>query len=93
LGTPTWRASSEWAVKNGYTEEQVHEANANCVKLLRELLAEQGLESPIAGTGGPRHDAYKVTPTTVEDAEAYHSKQIAALKAAGADFMSFYTMN
>jgi S-methylmethionine-dependent homocysteine/selenocysteine methylase len=96
LESPTWRASSDWGAKLGYTEAALAEANARAVAMLHDLRRElETVESPmvISGCVGPRGDGYR--PETVMStaaAEAYHSPQIDVLAASGVDLVSAVTM-
>jgi len=88
LITPTWRSSLDWALKNGYTEGQLNDANTKCLKFLRDLVAETGVQAVVGCKVGPRYDGYKIDSImSPDEAEAYHSKHISVFKAAGADFI------
>lgn len=96
LESPTWRANPEWGARIGYDAARIAHINAAAIALMREIRDVYETErSPIVISGcvGPRGDGYD--PGTVmrpEEAERYHTAQIAALCAAGADFVSAITM-
>lgn len=96
LDTPTWRASSGWGEKLGYSATAIADVNREAVELGAEIRAEAG-EAPIAlcGVLGPEGDAYH--PESVlsgEEAQAYHSPQVEvfAAAAAGVDMVAAYTL-
>jgi S-methylmethionine-dependent homocysteine/selenocysteine methylase len=94
LDTPTWRASSGWGEKLGYSAAAIADVNHEAVELGAEIRADAG-ETPIAlcGTLGPEGDGYH--PDTVlssEEAEAYHSPQVEVFAAAGVDMVAAYTL-
>jgi len=97
LESPTWRASSGWGRKMGYTEAAVTEANRKAIALLstlRDEFDDSSIDIVISGCVGPRGDGYVVSDAmTVAEAEAYHAPQIVALKEGGADLISALTMN
>ncbi len=95
LDTPTWRANPDWGVKLGYGPEALKEANRAAIRLLEELRAEWESEATpcvIAGTIGPRGDGYKAGAMSAEEAQEYHSLQVAAFAEAGADIVAAYTL-
>lgn len=97
LESPTWRASSAWGEKLGYTAEDLVRVNRRAIGLLQELRRAYGGESlpmVISGCMGPRGDGYNVDDKmSVEEARRYHGPQIQALKDAGADCVSPFTLN
>ena len=61
LETPTWRASSDWGQKMGYTKSQLFDINKNSVSFLRNLVTESGNDHDrllYSGNIGPRGDGY-----------------------------------
>jgi S-methylmethionine-dependent homocysteine/selenocysteine methylase len=94
LDTPTWRASGAWGDRLGYSAAGLHRANRDSVRLLERLRDEAGLESfVISGCLGPRGDGYVAGEVVdPDDAAAYHSPQIEAFAAAGADLVSVLTL-
>ncbi len=96
LETPTWRASSDWADRLGWSLEELDDANRDSVTLLRDL--QQRHEAPgtpvvISGCVGPRGDGYQAdTAMTADDAAGYHARQIGVFAQAGADLVTAITM-
>lgn len=97
LETPTWRANSDWGAKLGDSLASLREFNLASVALVEHVRAECGREHlpiVISGCIGPRGDGY--TPgqlMTAEEAQAYHSVQIATFAASAADMVSAMTLN
>jgi homocysteine S-methyltransferase len=83
LESPTWRASSDWGAKLGYSPAAIADANRQAIDLMREL--REQFESPrsamvISGCVGPRGDGYDPGQVMSEaEAEAYHRQQLAFL--------------
>ncbi len=94
IGTPTWRANRDWGERLGYDTAALAKANADAVAFVREVAASHpAVETIIEGVLGPRGDGYVVTNRmTAEEAEAYHSEQIASLVNAGVDRISVLTL-
>ena len=97
LETATWRASTDWGEKLGYTSDALAEANKKSVRLLEEIRDEY--ETPrtpivISGCVGPRGDGY-VPSNTMSDkqAEDYHSLQVETFAGTAADLVTGITMN
>ncbi|MGB7087826.1 MAG: homocysteine S-methyltransferase family protein [Phormidesmis sp.] len=96
LESPTWRASSDWGERLGYSAEELADVNRRAIALLQDIRSEGETKTSamvISGCVGPRGDGY--SPTSQMDtqtAQAYHSPQIAAFAAAGADMVSAITM-
>ena len=97
LESATWRASSDWAAKLGYSAGELAEANRKAIALLEEVRAEcdaAGVKSVISGCVGPRGDGYIPGKTmTAEEAQRYHSVQIGTFEATVADMVCATTMN
>ena len=97
LESATWRASSDWGRKLGYSREALAEANEYAVRLLEELRAEYEdgrTRVVISGCVGPRGDGY--VPGRVmsaADAERYHIEQIETFAGTAADMVCAITMN
>ncbi|WP_247236128.1 homocysteine S-methyltransferase family protein [Telluribacter sp. SYSU D00476] len=97
LESPTWRANPDWIHKLGYPATALTEINTKAVQLLVDLKKE--FESDIdsivlSGCIGPRGDGY--TPgnrMTAEEAETYHTAQIAVFADTSVDMVSAITMN
>ena len=94
--TATWRANPDWARQVGYDSEALDAANREAVKLAEELRAEgerNGTPVVVNGVLGPRGDGYAAdTHMTPEEAERYHSEQIATFADTTADLVSAITM-
>jgi S-methylmethionine-dependent homocysteine/selenocysteine methylase len=54
LDTPTWRASSDWGARLGYSQEVLADVNRRAVELVRGL----GDDVVVSGCVGPRGDGY-----------------------------------
>ena len=96
LESPTWRASSDWGERLGYSAEELAEANRQAIALLHDLrLGFETAAAPmvVSGCVGPRGDGYdpRRKMTSVE-AEAYHGRQIAVFAESGADMVTAITM-
>jgi homocysteine S-methyltransferase len=95
LDTPTWRANADWGARLGYDAERLADVNRRGVALLRELRDRRGDEPPmlISGCIGPRGDGYVVGETmSLDEAERYHSAQIATFADEEVDLVSALTL-
>jgi S-methylmethionine-dependent homocysteine/selenocysteine methylase len=96
LESATWRASTDWGRKLGYSKEALAEANRDSIALLVELKRRH--ESPftpivISGCLGPRGDGYDPGALmTVKEAQDYHAEQVAIFADTEADMVSAITM-
>jgi S-methylmethionine-dependent homocysteine/selenocysteine methylase len=94
LESPTWRASTDWGDKLGYTHAEIRAANGDAIHLMLDLRTRhETANTPIVVSGcvGPRGDGYDPGQgMTAEEAEAYHAHQIGAL--AEADMVTAITM-
>jgi S-methylmethionine-dependent homocysteine/selenocysteine methylase len=96
LESPTWRASSDWGDKLGYSAAALAAANAKSIAMmqnLRDAFADKSSAFVISGCVGPRGDGYD--PGLVmnpAEAEAYHSPQIGVFAQSGADLVTAITM-
>jgi len=92
-----YRASPDWGDKLGYSADGLNDMIASNVEFLQELAKEYESDIDdilIAGSVGPRGDAYAQNKTITEnEAEDYHSFQLQALKQAGADMAIAITFN
>ena len=96
LDSATWRASSDWGARLGYSPAALDKANRDAIELLYEL--RERYETPdspfvISGNIGPRGDGY--SPERLmnsAEAEAYHAPQVASFEAAGVDMITVMTM-
>jgi homocysteine S-methyltransferase len=96
LESPTWRASTDWGDKLGYTSDEIAAANRDSIRLMLDLRARhETARTPVVVSGcvGPRGDGYDPGQAmTAEEAETYHAHQIGALAEAGADMVTAITM-
>ncbi|MGH3317401.1 MAG: homocysteine S-methyltransferase family protein [Nocardioidaceae bacterium] len=94
LETPTWRASSDWGDRLGYSAADLRRVNRDSVSLLAGLRDDAGMPSLlISGCLGPRGDGYVAGDAVDPDAAAaYHKPQIEALADAGADLITVLTL-
>lgn len=97
LETPTWRANSDWGCKIGDSPQVLEKLNLQSVKLIEHVREEyENEDAPIVISGclGPRGDGY--TPSqimTIEEAQDYHSVQIATFAKSNADMIAALTLN
>jgi S-methylmethionine-dependent homocysteine/selenocysteine methylase len=94
LETPTWRASSDWGERLGYSAADLRRVNRDSVALLDGMRDRAGLEEfLISGCLGPRGDGYVAGEEVDPDAAAdYHTPQIEAFADAGADLITVLTL-
>ena len=97
LEAPTWRASSDWGSKLGYDALALADANRKAIGLLLEIRA--AFESPqtkivISGNLGPRGDGYRTgARMSIDQAQAYHTPQLATFAQTDADLAAAFTLN
>jgi len=96
LESPTWRASSDWGKKIGYTDDDIKKFNEDAIALMRDLAENHKTgvgPLVISGCVGPRGDGYDPGEImTIDEAQRYHSHQINALRKAGADLITAITI-
>lgn len=96
LESPTWRASSDWGAKLGYSREALAEVNRQSIALLRRLEtihASPRTPMVVSGCVGPRGDGYDPGHLmSAAEAQDYHDDQISAFRDAGADMTTAITM-
>lgn len=95
LESPTWRASSDWGEKLGYTRNDIAGVNRDAIALMFELRDRYRFGAPmvVSGCVGPRGDGYDPGQAmTADEAEAYHAHQIGAFADADADMVTAITM-
>jgi S-methylmethionine-dependent homocysteine/selenocysteine methylase len=94
LEAPTWRASTDWGVKLGYSVTEMNMINDMAISFLRGIQTQYSLHTIISGNVGPRGDGY-VASSCMQPAEAkeYHLDQVATFAKAGADVVSAFTIN
>jgi S-methylmethionine-dependent homocysteine/selenocysteine methylase len=97
LETVTWRASSDWGNRLGYSPASLAEANRRAVGLLESIRNEYETDQMpvvISGCVGPRGDGYVPESMMSEgEAEAYHREQIGVFADTIADMVCAMTMN
>ena len=83
VGGLDYRASPDWGSLLGYSGESLAEMQLRAIDFLREVAQPYQGHVPAllyAGIVGPRGDAYETNRTiTAEEAEEYHSEQLATL--------------
>jgi S-methylmethionine-dependent homocysteine/selenocysteine methylase len=96
LESDTWRASSEWGKKLGYSKEALVDINRKAIELLQDIRTEYENEKSkmvISGCIGSRGDGYNPTDRMSEqEAERYHTAQIETFSETQADLVSAFTM-
>jgi S-methylmethionine-dependent homocysteine/selenocysteine methylase len=96
LETPTWRASSDWAARQGIDADDLSRLNREAVALVAEVgerFATASSPVVVSGCIGPRGDGYVVGERmSAAEARAYHGLQARAFAAAGADLVTAITM-
>ena len=96
LESATWRASSDWATRLGYTTEALRRANREAIVMLHDLrdeLEAPGTPMPVSGCIGPRSDGYRVDARMTPDQSAeYHALQVGVFASAGVDLITAVTM-
>jgi len=96
LESPTWRASSDWGKKLGYSKEDLDKVNRKSIQMLQDIRARQETkETPmvISGCIGPRGDGYSIdTKMTAVEAEQYHFAQINTFTETDVDMVTAITM-
>lgn len=96
LESPTWRASSDWGKRLGYSQAELAGANRDAIRMLEMLRARMPRQTPavISGCVGPRGDGYVATNAmSAAEAESYHRPQIETFAATQADMVCAMTMN
>jgi len=92
---PTWRASSGWGAKLGYSPAQMADVNREAIAFAAEVIDAAPADIPIAlcGTIGPEGDAYAPERAlSIERAERYHAAQVEAFAGEGVEMISAYTL-
>ena len=90
--SPTWRASPRWAAELGYGAIELARLNRRAIALMEELRSTHPLVV-ISGCVGPSDDGYNPRwRHSADDAEAYHSTQIATFAGTAADMVTAITM-
>ncbi|MFN0265010.1 homocysteine S-methyltransferase family protein [Tepidamorphus sp. 3E244] len=96
LDSPTWRASSDWGKKLGYSADALDAINREAIQMLlalRERFEAPGRPHVVSGNIGPRGDGYSPDFLMTErEARDYHTTQIRAFAEEGADMVTAMTM-
>jgi S-methylmethionine-dependent homocysteine/selenocysteine methylase len=95
LESPTWRANPDWAAEIGYSLEELDVLNRKAITLMEEVREEHPSEHPIVISGciGPQGDGYgPATMLTPDEAQLYHSTQIATFADTAADMITVLTL-
>ncbi len=92
--TPTWRASSHWGARLGYTVADLDRVNRRAVAFLRDLADRHSdVTVVVSGNLGPRGDGYHASDAmSPQDSAEYHRPQIRSLVEGGADMLSAFTI-
>ena len=97
LESATWRASSDWGDRLGYTAADLARANRKAIAILEQVRTEceaAGVTTVVSGCVGPRGDGYVPANTmSADQAEDYHSVQIGTFAGTAADMVCAITMN
>jgi S-methylmethionine-dependent homocysteine/selenocysteine methylase len=97
LESVTWRANADWGNKLGYTAAELETMNRRAISLLQNLRqAYETDQTPVVISGciGPRGDGYLPSiAMTAEEAQTYHSPQIATFCDTEADLVTAMTIN
>ncbi len=96
LESPTWRSSTDWGKKLGYSDEALANINRASIQMLQDIRDEYETEETkmvISGCIGPRGDGYDVgTKMSTAEAERYHTTQIKTFSQTEADMVAALTM-
>jgi homocysteine S-methyltransferase len=95
LDTPTWRASTDWGTQLGYSPDAIADVNRRAAAFVERVREEAGDGPPIVVSGavGPRRDAYRADDgMSADEAERYHSAQLATLADTTVDLATAYTL-
>lgn len=94
LESPTWRASSDWGNRLGYSEDDLALMNKRAIAMLQVI--RRHAHHPlivISGCVGPRGDGYRSNVLmSALAAQHYHTPQVTTLEASGVDMIGAMTM-
>ena len=97
VGGFDYRASPDWGRLLGYSRESLADMQMRAIDFLRDVARPYQGQVPAlmyAGIVGPRGDAYETNQTiTADEAEEYHSEQLATLASARVDLVEAMTFN
>jgi S-methylmethionine-dependent homocysteine/selenocysteine methylase len=96
LETPTWRASADWAARQGLDAADLIRLNTDAAALVADIAGRFATAtSPVVVSGciGPRGDGYQPSELmSVSEARNYHSLQARAFADGGVDLITAITM-
>jgi homocysteine S-methyltransferase len=96
LDAPSWRANADWGLKLGYSKAALAAVNRDAISLmveLREAYETDRFPRVISGAIGPRGDGYDPGQMmSADEAESYHTEQIAVFADTDADMVSAFTL-
>ena len=96
LESATWRASSDWGAKIGYSRDALADINHRAIDLLhkiRDAYADGTTKWVISGCMGSRGDGYDPQfMMSAQEAEDYHRVQIRSLHETEADMVTAFTL-
>lgn len=94
LDSPTWIANKDRAKELGYSPSDLIEINRESIAFLDSIRQNHGdCPTVLSANIGPRSDAYAPDDRmTVDEAEFYHSEQVAALVDTAADVVTAMTL-
>jgi homocysteine S-methyltransferase len=97
LEAPTWRANPDWGARLGYSAADLARVNTAAITLLAGLRERYTATLNIgtvlvSGMVGPRGDGYAGGLPDPQEAARYHSPQLEAFAAAGADLATALTL-
>jgi len=96
LESATWRASPDWGARLGFPQEMLEEVDREAIRLLEDVRDEfesGATRIVISGCVGPRHDGYDPSEAmSADEAEAYHTAQIATFAGTAADMVAALTL-
>lgn len=96
LESATWRASAGWGSGLGFTTAMLRQANRQSIRLLEDVRDESETDATrivISGCVGPRRDGYEAAEAmTADEAETYHTPQIATFAESTADMVGALTL-
>jgi len=95
LESATWRASSDWGQKIGYSREALADINRRAIELLQDIRDDYDGTTKwvISGCMGSRSDGYAPQfMMSASEAEVYHREQIQVLGQTEADMVTAFTI-
>ena len=96
MDSVTWRASSTWGAKLGYSEEDLENINLKAIQIVERVRNDyqnQFSKFVISGCLGPQGDGYKPTEKMNQrEAQTYHMRQIETFAKSNADMVTASTI-